>query len=304
MHPIADQIAVIDAGSTDGTTDIAQSLGVEVYQVEGILADRGALYGRGESWWKSLAVLRGDLLVWLDPRARKFHPSSAVSLAGPLLRVPSLQLVKAFVSDHPAGKKDTSGEPDQTSLDVNWGGSAMPRREGGIAAGRVRVQALSPRDMLGLDSTVIATLPPQTILQTMFPSLAGVIAPFGRDFAGRRDAMFSVPVMTGDNFEIGLLLSIAEQYGTRSIAQVELSHAIPALPPRPGLRNALDILQVLSSRLENDPRMHRLATDLTDRLRGETEGRSHTTDRAGAASAVEVRALAPVERPPIREVLG
>ncbi len=301
IHPIADQIAVIDAGSSDDTADIARSLGVEVYQAEGILADRGALYGRGESWWKSLAVLRGDLLVWLDPRARRFHPSSAISLAGPLLRVPSLQLVKAFVSDHAVGvgKKDAPGATEDMPIDINWGGSAMPRREAGMAA-HVRVQALSLQDMLGLDSAVMAALPPQTILQTLFPSLAGVMSPFGRDIAGRRDAMLSVPVMTGENFELGLLLSIAAQYGTRSIAQVELSHAVPAPPPRPGLRSALDILQVLSARLESNPKMRRFVTELTERLRDETEGRGRSTARAASVPAIEVRALAPVERPPMR----
>jgi glucosyl-3-phosphoglycerate synthase len=305
IHPIADQIAVIDAGSTDDTTAIARSLGVEVYQSEGILTTKGALYGRGESWWKSLAVLRGDLLVWLDPRAHRFHPSSAISLAGPLLRIPSLQLVKAFVSDHAAGtgRKDMPGVPKDAYLDINWGGSTMPRREDGMGTRHVRVQALSLRDILGLDSGVLSSLPPQTILQALFPSLAGVISPFGRDIAGRRDAMLSVPVMTGENFDIGLLLSIAEQYGTRAIAQVELSHAIPSPPPRPGLRNALDILQVLSARLESNPRMRRFATELAERLRNEAEAPGRSTSHARSAQAVEVRALAPVERPPMREAL-
>ena len=96
MHPIADQIAVIDAGSSDGTAELARSLGVEVYSCAELLPEKGNLHGRGESWWKSLAALRGDVLVWLDPRARRFHPSTAMSLAGPLLRVPTLQLVKAY----------------------------------------------------------------------------------------------------------------------------------------------------------------------------------------------------------------
>src|SRR6185295_1655598 len=37
MHPIADQIAVIDAGSSDGTAEVARSLGVEVYSCAELL---------------------------------------------------------------------------------------------------------------------------------------------------------------------------------------------------------------------------------------------------------------------------
>ncbi|MEO6457915.1 MAG: universal stress protein [Chloroflexia bacterium] len=306
IHPIADQIAVIDGGSSDGTVEMARSLGVEVYEAEGLLADRGALYGRGESWWKSLAVLRGDLLVWLDPRARKFHPSSAMSLAGPLLRVPSLQLVKAFGHEHAegAGRKDGGSAHEDTPSEINWGGSAMPRREAGMVSGRVRVQALSPRDLLGLDSAALAALPPHTILQALFPSLAGVMSPFGRDMAGRREAMLLMPVMTGVNFEVGLLLSVAAQYGTRSIAQVELRHGLPTPAPRPSLRSALDVLQVLSTRLDDNPRMRRFAVELVERLQHESEGKGRPTASDRSAQAVEIRALAPVERPPMREVMG
>ncbi len=306
IHPIADQIAVIDAGSSDGTADMARSLGVEVYEAEGIMADKGALYGRGESWWKSLAVMRGDLLVWLDPRARKFHPSSAMSLAGPLLRVPSLQLVKAFghESGEGAGRKDGGSTHEDTPLEINWGGSAMPRREAGMVAGRMRVQALSPRDLLGLDSAALAALPPHTILQTLFPSLAGVMSPFGRDIAGRREAMLLMPVMTGENFEVGLLLSVAARYGTRSVAQVELRHGLPTPAPKPGLRNALEVLQVLSVRLDDNPRMKRFAIELAERLQHESEGRGRPSTSDRSTQPVEVRALAPVERPPMRDMLG
>ena len=170
--------------------------------------------------------------------------------------------------------------------------------------GRVRVQALSPRDLLGLDSAALAALPPHTILQALFPSLAGVMSPFGRDIAGRREAMLSMPVMTGENFEIGLLLSVAARNGTRSIAQVELRHGLPRLGPKPGLRNALDVLQVLSARLDDTPRMRRFAVELAERLQHESEGGGNSHASAGLAQAVEIRALAPVERPPMREVLG
>src|SRR4029453_4810209 len=111
MHPIADQTGGGAPGSTDNTLQRAREMGVEVYQAGEILPAQGDLHGRGESLWKSLSVLRGDIIVWLDPRAKKFHPSTVLSLAGPLLRHSTLQLVKAFGStDTPDGQRNASSK--------------------------------------------------------------------------------------------------------------------------------------------------------------------------------------------------
>jgi hypothetical protein len=310
MHQVADQIAVIDAGSTDGTADIARSLGVEVYAADDVLPEQGHRYGRGESWWKSLAVLRGDIMVWLDPRAQRFHPTTAMSLAGPLLRVPSLHFVKAFA---PSRYEATGGKhrpeldlaiakEEHLAYDINWGGSMLPKRDqAGMQGSRVRVQALKPEDLMELDAAQVAALPPQTIMHVFCPSLAGVMSPFGRDIAGRRGAMLSVPVLTGENPDIGILLSVAAEYGTRSLAQVELQHARPAPPPQPGIRSATDILQVLTLRLQ-DTHMRQCAISLAERLQREVEGRGSVSP--DDPRAFEVRALGPMERPPMRTVLN
>jgi glucosyl-3-phosphoglycerate synthase len=302
MHPIADQIAVIDSGSPDGTAELAREMGAEVYEAAGILPEQGALHGRGECWWKSLAVLKGDIIVWLDPRARRFHPSTVLSLAGPLLRLPTLQLIKAFgQTDTPDSPPDRAHHKDDFSpVDMSWGGFVVPRRDADAYSGQVRVQAFRPADLEALTPAQIATLPPRTLVQVLSPSLAGVVSPFGRDIAGRRDAMLSVPVFAGDNFEVGLLLSIAMTYGAPAIAQVELRHTQPSTPPPPGLRTALDLLQVMSLRLHN-PQMRRHADSIADRLQHELEGRRLARD---TAPLFEVRALGPVERPPMGTVLG
>ncbi|HUP28437.1 MAG TPA: universal stress protein [Chloroflexia bacterium] len=295
MHPIADQIAVIDAGSSDGSADVARSLGVEVYEAEDILPGQGALYGRGESWWKSLAVLKGDVLVWLDPGARKFHPSSAMSLAGPLLRSSSLMLVKAFgQAGGVQGKRGAEAADEPEHEGIEWGGSTMPRREGGTT-GRVKVQGLTLRDLLTLDAQALTALPPNTLLQALFPAVGGVIAPFGRDMAARRDAMLKMPALTGDNLEVGLLLSVASEFGARSVAQVELRHSVPQAGPQPGTRNTIEVLQVLGMRLR-DPRMKQVALDLIAKLENGNGGR-YVHSAASGPAVVEVRALAPVERP-------
>lgn len=311
MHPIADQLCVVDAGSIDGTLDIVRSLGVDAYTATEILADEGSLHGRGESWWKSLGVLQGDIVVWLDPRAVRFHPSLVLSLAGPLLRRPSVQLVKAFAQaqgqSHPAEGAEQDSKPNAPNAaqqhnfvptDISWGGFVVPKRDGTWPFARsLRVQALKPGDLLALSPAQFAALPPRTILQALFPALAGVVDPFGKDFAARRDAMLSIPIFTGHNLDVGVLLSVAEHWGAGAIAQVELRSAIPATPPQPSLRNAIDTLQVLSLRLQ-DEALRKTAADTAERLQKDLEGPTPAPD-----DKFVVRALKPVERKPLGEVL-
>ncbi|HKP54636.1 MAG TPA: universal stress protein [Chloroflexia bacterium] len=307
MHPIADQIVVVDAGSTDGTIEMARSLGVEVYSAEELLPGQGSLYGRGESWWKSLSVLRGDVCVWLDPKARRFHPTTAMSLAGPLLRAPTIQLVKAFETPQSGSdKRKEEGEEGSSGLlsVINWGGTMLRRRERevGILAGRIKVQALKPSDLDALSAGDVAALPPHTLLQVLYPPLSGVIAPFSREMAGRREAMLSIPAFAGENHEIGLLLSVAVEYGTRAIAQVELRHARLTPEPQPSVRSAIDVLQALEKRLP-DMNTREYATRTEMRLQKELEGNNASSTSSAQEDVFEVRALGPLERPPMREVV-
>lgn len=308
LHPLAEQIVVVDAGSTDGTPQIARELGAEVYRAADILPEQGALHGRGESWWKSLSVVKGDIVVWVDPRARRFHPSTVLALAGPLLRTPTLKLVKAYegMKDETRKAREVEhrrhGSDEFSPVDMSWGGFVVPRRGDGEMSTQVRVQALRPSDLEALDAGQLAMLPPRTLFQVLCPSLAGVSAPFGKDMAARRDAMMTLPVMAGDGFEIGLLLSVATEYGTNTIAQVELGQGQPAAAPEPSLRGAVDLLQVMSSTLP-DPGMRHYTEQIAERLRREIEGKRNPAP-GGSDGVFEVRALGPVERAPMRLVLG
>jgi glucosyl-3-phosphoglycerate synthase len=300
MHPIADQIVVVDAASGDGTREIAQELGAEVYDASDILPQYGVLHGRGESTWKSLAVAKGDVIVWLDPRARRFHPSTALSLAGPLLRSPELQLVEAFSAVVDERKKPTA---QFSPVDVSWGGFVIPRRDEVVGHAQVRVQALKPSDLDTLNVSQIAMLPPRTIFQVLCPALAGVISPFARDVAARRDALLDLPVFAGEAADVGVLLSVASEYGTNAVAQVELGYTQPAPPPQPGLRNAIELLQVMAGRL-TDPEMRGDAERLVERVQREIEGK-RTSGHSGTTGALlEVRALGPVQRPPMRGAMA
>ncbi|MEO5953356.1 MAG: glycosyltransferase, partial [Chloroflexia bacterium] len=308
IHPIAEQILVVDAGSTDGTPQIARELGAEVYSASEILTEQGDLHGRGESWWKSLAVAKGDIIVWVDPRARRFHPSTVLALAGPLLRMPTLQLIKAYEGTRDESRKPKGEEHQRRGIDefspvdISWGGFVVPRRGEEETHTQLRVQALRPSDLETLDAGQLAMLPPRTLFQVLCPSLAGVSAPFGKDMAARRDTMMNLPVYAGDGFEIGLLLSVATEYGTNTIAQVELGQGQPASPPQPGLRGAVDLLQVMSGSLP-DAGMRHYTEQITERLRREIEGK-RTPSPEENDKMFEVRVLGPVERQPMIHVLG
>ena len=129
-----------------------------------------------------------------------------------------------------------------------------------------------------MDASQIAMLPPRTIFQVLCPALAGVISPFTHDMAARRSAMLDLPVFAGDNAEVGVLLSVASEFGTNAIGQVELGHAHPAPPPQPGLRSALDLLQVMSRRL-TDPKCEATLRGWWSGYSMQSKGRGPTRQR-------------------------
>ncbi|MCL5276341.1 MAG: glycosyltransferase, partial [Deltaproteobacteria bacterium] len=63
---LLDEIVVIDSSSSDRTRDIAQELGAKVYLHKDIMPSLGTYSGKGEALFKSLYVLEGDIIVWID----------------------------------------------------------------------------------------------------------------------------------------------------------------------------------------------------------------------------------------------
>ena len=53
-HPLIDEIAVIDSGSSDRTREIAASFGADVYLSKDILPKEGMKRGKGENLWKAI----------------------------------------------------------------------------------------------------------------------------------------------------------------------------------------------------------------------------------------------------------
>src|SRR5207248_4788444 len=100
-----------------------------------------------------------------------------MALAGPLLRVPTLQLVKAYGQPHEDQKakgrkqkaengKLAAAQPrgdDYAPVDMSWGGFVLPGPDAQQSPGRIRVQALRPDDLQALGAAQIASMPPRTI---------------------------------------------------------------------------------------------------------------------------------------------
>ncbi|MCC7208733.1 MAG: glucosyl-3-phosphoglycerate synthase [Anaerolineae bacterium] len=209
--PLLDEMVLIDSNSEDRTVEIAQSLGVPVYRHPDILPEVGTYQGKGEALWKSLAVLKGDIVVWIDTDITNMHPRFVYGLLGPLLKRPSIQYVKGFYQ--------------------------RPLRVDGVlqAVGGGRVTELVARPLLNL----------------FYPELSGIIQPLSGEYAGRREALERVPFFSGYGVETGLLIDLHGLYGLDSIAQVDLEERVHRNQPLTNLsKMSFAIQQVFISRLE------------------------------------------------------
>lgn len=209
--PLLDEIVVIDSGSQDDTVGIARSLGVPVIRHQDILPGCGAMHGKGEAMWKSLHVLRGDLVVWVDTDLRNPEPAFVYGLVGPLLAQPRLSYVKGYY--------------------------ARPLRIGGAVdeSGGGRVTELTARPLLNL----------------FFPELAGFIQPLAGQHAGRRTALERIPFFTGFGVETGLLIDLVGACGLPAVAQVNLGTVVHRNKPLQSLSTmSFAIVQTIVRRLE------------------------------------------------------
>ena len=184
--PLIDQLVVIDSDSTDRTAQIATEMGVRVVSHSEILPEVGSQPGKGEALWKSLHVLDGEIVAWIDTDIRNIQPRFVSGLLGPLLREPRIQYVKGFYQ-----------------RPISEGGKLVP--EGGG-----RVTELMARPLINL----------------FFPELSGMIQPLSGEYAGRRSLLESVSFFTGYAVEIGLLADILESVGLSGIGQVDLERRV------------------------------------------------------------------------------
>jgi glucosyl-3-phosphoglycerate synthase len=100
-----DQLAVVD-DSSDGTAELALSMGAEVYEQSALLPEFGPVLGKGDAMWRSLSVLSGEIVVWLDADCTSVTPAYVSGLTEPI-RAGNADLVKAHyrrpLGDDPKG---------------------------------------------------------------------------------------------------------------------------------------------------------------------------------------------------------
>jgi len=211
-YPLLDEIAVIDSGSTDSTLEIARENGALVFRAKDILPHLGDYPGKGENLWKSLYVLSGDIIVWLDADIKNIHPKFVYGLVGPLLKYDHLLFVKAFYQR----PMKLAGEENE------YGGG--------------RVTEILVRPLLSL----------------FFPELAQLYQPCSGECAGRRELLERLPFACGYGIETGMLLDIYHTYGPEVIAQANLDLRIHRNQPACALgKMGFEILHAFLKRIEN-----------------------------------------------------
>jgi glucosyl-3-phosphoglycerate synthase len=212
---IVDQLAVVNH-STDATGEIARGLGAEVYDQEELLPELGPVLGKGDAMWRSLRVLRGDVVCFLDADSEQFGVHFALGLLGPLICDPELAFVKGFYR--------------------------RPFRAGAttLAEGGGRVTELTARPLL----------------KRFYPELSAVRQPLAGEIAARRELLAELPFVTGYGVDIALLIDAHAAVGLARIAQIDLEvrqndhQALRDLGPM-----ADAVLAAVSARLARDGRL-------------------------------------------------
>lgn len=213
---LVDEIVLIDSGSTDRTCQIAEELGIPVVCHQNILPRYGSHTGKGEALWKSLHVLKGDLVAWIDTDIKNIHPRFVYGILGPLLKDERLKYVKAFY---------------KRPIKV---GAEMQSTGGG------RVTELTARPLLNL----------------FYPELSGLIQPLAGEYAARREVIEQLPFFTGYGVEIGLLIDLLDRFGLHAIGQVDLHRRVHRNQKLASLsRMAFTLTAVVLQRLEQQGRM-------------------------------------------------
>jgi len=214
--PLLDEIVLIDSGSADDTVKIAEDLGIPVVVHQEVLPDEGAFRGKGEALWKSLHMLKGDIIAWADTDIRNFYPGFVYGLLGPLLREPEIQYVKGFYR-----------------RPIEMDGKL-------ISEGGGRVTKLTIRPLFNL----------------FYPELSGMIQPLAGEYAGRRSALEQMPFFTGYGVETGLLIDLFNKYGLTAIAQVDLEERVHRNQSLASLSQmSFAIIQVVVQRLQQKSRI-------------------------------------------------
>jgi glucosyl-3-phosphoglycerate synthase len=213
---VVDQVLVLDSGSADGTGELAAAAGAEVQQQAELFPDLGPVLGKGDAMWRSLTVLHGDVVCFLDGDSERFGPHFACGLAGAVACEPGVRFAKAFYR--------------------------RPFRAGDVELpeGGGRVNELTARPLL----------------RQFYPGLAGVRQPLAGEIAARRDLLEQLPFATGYAVEIAMLIDAYREVGLDGLAQVDLDVRQNRHQPLPALGPMADaVLGAVAARLAREGRL-------------------------------------------------
>ncbi len=212
---IVDQVVVVD-DSRDGTAAIAGRLGAEVHPQNELMPELGPVLGKGDALWRSLPLLRGELICFLDADSEYFGAHYVCGLLGPLLCEPGIAFVKGFYR-----------------RPFRVGPVTLPD-EGG------RVTELTARPLLS----------------TFYPELAAFEQPLAGELAATRELLERLPFVTGYGVDIALLLDAHALAGLHAMAQVDLDVRQNAHQPLRELGSmASAVLRTVAVRLEREGRL-------------------------------------------------
>lgn len=215
MPGMVDELIVIDSGSRDATPATAAAAGAEVYRVDDI-APRIDAGGKGEALWKSVAVARGDIIVWLDSDIHNFTPEFVARLLNPLLAFPELVMTKAYY---------------RRPLQLD----ATTHDDGG---GRVTEIALRP------------------LINLLCPELAAIIQPLSGEYAIRRQVALDLPFFSGYGVDIGLLVDVVHEHGLSTVRQVDLGTRVHTNRSVPALgRTSFEVMTAFLTRMAEHGRL-------------------------------------------------
>ena len=212
---VVDQLVVVD-NSTDGTAEIARGLGAEVHRQGDLMPELGPVLGKGDAMWRSLRVLRGELVCFIDADSEQVGPHFVCGLLGPLVCGQGISFVKGCYR-----------RPFRV-------GSTVFPDDGG------RVTELTARPLLNM----------------FYPELAGLEQPLAGELAAPREVLEQLPFVTGYGVDVALVLDAYRLVGLDGIAQVDLDVRQNAHQPLRDLGPmAYEVLHAVASRLERDGRV-------------------------------------------------
>ena len=211
-----DQVVVVDGASNDGTARVAAEHGAEVHQQDDLLPHVGPSLGKGDAMWRSLTVLEGDVVCFVDADSEDFGPHFPCGVLGPVVFEDDVQYVKGFYR-----------RPFKS-------GAAITPDGGG------RVTELTARPLL----------------EVFYPELAACRQPLAGELAARRSLLERLPWATGYGVEIGQLIDVYREVGLAAMAQVDLEVRQNTHQPLSALRPMAETLvQVVAERLAREGRL-------------------------------------------------